>query len=93
MDITADLINSLADKIDAIELTGDERMLLDSVLARAAMSEDDEVTGFAFRPMNGLSGLGQNWGAALGVLGSPQVGGAVVEYGSFGLEYGTFGTP
>ncbi|MGI9659010.1 MAG: hypothetical protein ACR2OD_08875 [Gaiellaceae bacterium] len=43
---TADILNSLGEKIDSLDLTDSERALLQRVLARAAASEA-EVEGFA----------------------------------------------
>ena len=84
MQVNAELINSLAQKIDQVDLTGDERMVLDTVLARAAMSDADEVSGFSLaNPLDGLNPLGRTWGAALGMLGSPGTG-TIISYGGGG---------
>lgn len=43
-DISAEAIDSLADKIDSLDLTVDEAQILQALLDRA--SADDDVTGF-----------------------------------------------
>lgn len=84
MQINAELINTLAQKIDQLDLSGDERMVLDTVLARAAMNDAEEVAGFSrTAPLGGLSPLGRPWGAAIGVLGSPGIDLTGFEYGQY----------
>ena len=56
-DINFDTMNTLAEKVDSLDLTDGEQAVLDQVLARAAASESDvEVEGFAFErdDSNGL---------------------------------------
>ena len=57
MDIDADTVNALADKIDSLGLTEAETAVLEEVFARAASAES-EVEGFAWVPPSGQAGMG-----------------------------------
>lgn len=68
MDYDADVLNGLAEKLESLELSEDERGALDAILTRAADAEP-EVTGFAL-PGSMASGLtpgGFQLGGALGL--------------------------
>lgn len=52
-DTNADTLNSLAAKLDGLDLTDEERALLDELLERAA-SYEPEVAGFSFGDYTGL---------------------------------------
>lgn len=45
-EITADLLNGLAQKLDGLNLNEAEQAVVDAVLTRAAAAPDDEVSGF-----------------------------------------------
>ncbi len=74
-EIDAAVLNSLAEKIDALELTEAEQSVIDQVLKRAAAYEP-EVEGFAFTSYSGLtsgadlSTTAFNFGSALQLVGS-----------------------
>ncbi len=46
MDVTPDQINSLASKLEGLDLTEAEQAILDSVLDRAAEAGEPEVAGY-----------------------------------------------
>lgn len=68
-------LNSLAEKIDSLDLTDDERSLIDSIMERAA-SYEPEVEGFGYS-YTGLESGAQlsptafKLGSALNLIGSP----------------------
>lgn len=69
MNYDADVLNGLAEKLDSLELTDDERGALDAIMTRAADAEP-EVTGFAL-PGNLAGGLtpgGFQLGGSLGLV-------------------------
>lgn len=67
--IDNDALNSLAAKLDGLELSDDEAQILDILVSRAASYEDD-VQGFAaFRVQTaGLSPMALRLGAGIGSL-------------------------
>jgi len=46
VEITAELLNGVAEKLDGLALNDSERAVLDAILARAAAAPEDEVSGF-----------------------------------------------
>ncbi|MGI9659518.1 MAG: hypothetical protein ACR2OD_11465 [Gaiellaceae bacterium] len=46
IEVSAERLNGLADKIDGLDLTAAERRVIDTVLERAATTEESEVAGF-----------------------------------------------
>ncbi len=47
-DMSVEALNSLAEKIDSLELTEAEQGILDTLIARAAAVDETEVSGFYF---------------------------------------------
>ncbi len=45
--VTTEDFNSLAAKLDGLDLTDREQLILTTVLERAAMVDEDDVSGFA----------------------------------------------
>lgn len=46
IDAAADLLDSLASKIESLDLTDDESKVLDTIMDRAQAFDSDEVSGF-----------------------------------------------
>ena len=46
IEVTAEVLNGLADKIDGLSLDDTEQAVMEAVLARATATKDAEVSGF-----------------------------------------------
>jgi hypothetical protein len=84
-EISEDVLNSLAAKLEALDLTDAEQAVLDGILERAEAYEPD-VEGFAFDQAQvtgmqsgaNLSGMALKLGGGLGFITRPSLG-----YGTF----------
>ena len=54
MDVTPEHLNTLAAKLDGLDLSNEERAILDAILVRAAASGDPEVSGYYTNQHAGL---------------------------------------